>query len=235
MLLWTGLTPTICGELPEGETPTEDATKTEEEPTETNPEDEQMSLSEARKLRQESARRRKENQDLLTKLQAKEQAEVEAKKQNELKDLTEIEKLKKEKTELEEKAKQAEGLALAMVKHNEIKSVADEMGFRNPSLAVKLISDKFAEIELSGTSLKDKQAVKDLLQDQIDSDPYLLKESSLSKTAGTPPEGAMPKNPTKKDVKAEDEMIQAAIAGKESPYAGIMAYMRKTTKSLQPK
>jgi hypothetical protein len=227
MILWTGLTPMIYGET-EGETPTEDVKELETLGTDgVKTDDETMSIAEARKLRQESARRRKENQELVTKLEAKEKAELEVKRQSELKDLTEIDLLKKEKVVLEQKAKDAEGLALSMVKQQEVKTIAEELGFRNPNIAVKLISDKLSDIELSGTSLKNKQAVIDLLKDQIDSDPYLIKESNLSKTSGTPPEGAMQKNPTKPNISQEDAVIQAAIQGKESVYAGLTAYLSK--------
>lgn len=201
-----------------GEIATEVAVETvqEVEPTDDKRKLENINEAEAvieiRKLREESRKRRLETEALKKQIADIQQSEIERKKQEEIAKLSEIEKekaLREEaliaKAEAEKRADDAVGFVKDMLRRSTVEKVADELGFRNPKLAISLYGD-IKEIDITDGEVVDVQNIKDKLNKMLEEETYLRKavETSIVKSPEQLKEPVKVKNPASSDVEKEE-------------------------------
>ena len=198
--------------------------KTEEEPVEPvqddQPTDDKRKLenineadavNEIRKLREESKKRRLETEALKKQIADIQQAEIDRKKQEDIAKLSEIEKEKalreealQAKVEAEKRADDATNFVKNMLRDLTVEKVADELGFRNPKLAIKLYGDK-TEIEVTDGEVVDMTGIKDKLNKMLEEETYLRKtDTPIVKSPDQPKEPVDVKNPAGSDSKKEE-------------------------------
>ena len=201
-----------------GEIATEEAVEPvqEVEPTDDKRKLENINEAEAvieiRKLRNEQRQRRLENESLKKQIVDIQQAEIDRKKQEEIAKLSEIEKekaLREEaliaKAEAEKRAEDAVNFVKDMLRRSTVEKVADELGFRNPKLAISLYGD-LKEIEITDGEVVDVQNIKDKLNKMLEEETYLRKavETSTVKSPEQLKEPVTVKNPASKDSEKEE-------------------------------
>jgi len=201
-----------------GEIATEEAVEPvqEVEPTDDKRKLENINEAEAvieiRKLREESRKRRLETESLKKQIVDIQQAEIDRKKQEEIAKLSEIEKekaLREEaliaKAEAEKRAEDAVNFVKDMLRRSTVEKVADELGFRNPKLAISLYGD-LKEIEITDGEVVDVQNIKDKLNKMLEEETYLRKavETSTVKSPEQLKEPVTVKNPASKDSEKEE-------------------------------
>lgn len=229
--------------------------KTEDEPVEPaqdiEPTDDKRKLEDAseddkireiRKVREEAKEKRIENASLKKKIVDMEQAEIERKKQEEIAKLSELEKeksLREEalsaKAEAEKRAEDATNFLQTILRDLTVEKVAEELGFRNPKLAIKLYGD-MKDIEITDGEVVDVENVKDRLNKMLDEYNYLRKtaDTLIVKSPDQPKEPVKIINPASKNGEKEELKRLQKEAMVRGEGAKALSYYLKAN-SLLPK
>ena len=169
-------------------------------------------VREVRKTREEAKKYRLELADAKKQIVDIQQAEIERKKQEEIAKLSELEKeraLREEalqaKAEAEKRANDAVEFVQDILRRSTVEKVADELGFRNPKLAISLYGD-MKNIDITDGEVVDVEKIKDKLNKMLEEESYLRKtaDTPIVKSPDQPKEPVKVVNPASKDSEKEE-------------------------------